>query len=79
MIAALTSFLLTGPIQTQQPNSKSDRGYIAAKFATKGGGITVYLPNDIAPGDMITGTVFVDSNADELRDIQVQIGDVGVF
>ena len=76
MIAALTSFLLTGPIQTQQPNSKSDRGYIAAKFATKGGGITVYLPNDIAPGDMITGTVFVDSNADEHRDIQVQIGDV---
>jgi len=75
MVIALASALLVGQKPTTQESLK-DRGYIAAKFATSSGGVTVYLPNDIAPGDQISGTIFTDSNSDALKNLQVFIGDV---
>lgn len=76
MVLALTLLALAGQKGNPSQESLKDRGYIAAKFSTPYGGITVYLPNDIAPGDQISGTVFTDSNSDGLKNMKVFIGNV---
>lgn len=73
MLSIVTAMVLGSPLVQ---GATKDRGYIAAKFATPYGGISVYLPNDIAPGDRITGTVFTDSDADEFKGLTVDLGDV---
>ncbi len=67
--------LLASLLLVAQGASK-DRGYISAKFMTTDGGITIYLPNDIAPGDRITGSVFTDNNSDTFKGMSITIGGV---
>ncbi len=73
MVSALASFLITSSFQIPS-NAKKDRGYIAAKIATPYGGITVYLTNDMAGGDLVTGAVFADNGASELKGLKIDIG-----
>src|ERR1039457_575051 len=66
------------------PTLDTGRGLAAAVFSTNQGTVTVNLPDDMAAGDTVTGTVVVapagatdadrQRNADELQGTVVEVG-----
>ncbi|MBS1725708.1 MAG: hypothetical protein JST51_03240 [Armatimonadetes bacterium] len=80
----LAAFVLGnwGPSPTQgtqdkkEPVIKAENGFVRATFTSPKGPITVILPDDIQPGDTISGTVFPGSKDINIGDVQIDIGDV---
>lgn len=58
LYAVLTLFLLVPASITWAQTISSQKGLTTAVFNLQPGTITVYLPDDIRPGDHISGTVF---------------------
>ncbi|MBI1333943.1 MAG: hypothetical protein GC165_13810 [Armatimonadetes bacterium] len=74
MIASLVSIAIAAPAYLD--DSTKDRGYVVAKFSNAYGSVNVYLPNDISPGDAITGSVFVDSDSKQMEGVEAYLNDV---
>ena len=58
--AVFSLFLLVPASITWAQNISSQKGLTTALFTTAQGNIKVYLPDDIKPGDVISGRIIVE-------------------
>lgn len=65
--AVLFLFLLVPASITRAQTISSQKGLITAVFTNPNGRIIVYLPDDIRPGDLISGTIIAEPFGDHTR------------
>lgn len=66
--AVFSLFLLVPASITRAQTISSQKGLTTAVFTTPQGVIKVYLPDDIRPGDQISGTVIAEPNGNNARE-----------
>ena len=72
--AVLTLFLLIPASITWAQKISSEKGLTTAVFQTQYGKIKVYLPDDIRPGDMISGTILTEPKGNNTKQTKKSCG-----
>ncbi len=66
----LSLFLFVATSITRAQTISSQKGLTTAIFTTPQGNVKVFLPDDIRPGDMISGTVIAEPKGNNARQIE---------
>lgn len=74
--AVLLLFLLVPASITRAQTISSQKGLTTAVFTTQYGNIKVHLPDDIRPGEMISGTVIPEAKGNNARQIEKNLAEL---
>jgi len=74
--AVLSLFLLVPASIIWAQTISSQKGLTTAVFPTQYGNVKVYLPDDIRPGDVISGTVIAEPNGNNARQIERNLAEL---
>ena len=74
--AVLTLFLLIPASITWAQKISSEKGLTTAVFQTQYGKIKVYLPDDIRPGDMISGTILTEPKGNNTKQTEKNLAEL---
>jgi len=68
-----------GPRATTQVESRPQWGLRTTSFATDHGKVTVYLPDEVAAGDTLSGTVTLEPAGDRQRQVRKNTGELSGY
>jgi hypothetical protein len=74
--AVLSLFLLVPASITWAQTISSQKGLITAEFSLPQGKIRVYLPDDIRPGDMISGRIVTEPSGKNAKQIEKNLAEL---
>lgn len=77
--AVLSLFLLVPASIIWAQTISSQKGLTTAVFPTQYGNVKVYLPDDIRPGDLISGTVIAEPKGNNARQIEKNLAELGKY
>jgi len=72
----LTLFLLVPASITWAQTITSQKGLITAIFPTQYGSVKIYLPDDIRPGETISGTIMAEPNGKNPKQVQKNLSEL---
>ncbi len=67
--AVLSLFLLVPASITWAQKISSQKGLVTAVYSTQYGNVKIYLPDDIRPGDLISGTIVAEASGNNEKQI----------
>ena len=76
LLAVLSLFLLVPASITRAQTVTSVKGLVTADFPTQYGNVKIYLPEDIRPGDVISGTVVVEPKGNNARQTEKNLAEL---
>ncbi len=79
LLAVLSLFLLVPASITRAQTISSQKGLTTAVFSTQYGNVKVYLPDDIMPGEVISGTVVAEPKGINARQIEKNLTEIKKF
>jgi hypothetical protein len=79
LLSVLSLFLLVPASITRAQTISSQKGLTTAVFSLKNGDIKVYLPDDIRPGDIISGTVVAEPFGKNAKQMEVNLAALKKF
>ena len=74
--AVLSLFLLVPASITRAQTITSQKGLTTAVFPTQYGNVKVLLPDDVRPGDMISGTVVAEPKGNNARQLEKNLAEL---
>ena len=75
-IVVLSLFLLIPASITRAQTITSQKGLTVAIFPTQYGNVKVYLPDDIRPGDIISGTIIAEPVGKNIKQLEQNLSDL---
>lgn len=72
----LTLFLLVPASITWAQTISSQKGLTTAIFPTQNGTVKIYLPDDIRPGDIISGSVIIEPAGKNAKQVEKSIAEI---
>lgn len=76
LLTVLSLFLLVPASITWAQTITTQKGLTIAVFSTSSGTIKVYLPDDIRPGDVISGRIIVEPNGKNAKQVEKNLADL---
>ena len=76
LLTVLSLFLLLPASITRAQTISSQKGLTTATFPTQYGNVKVYLPDDIRPGDVISGTVVAEPDGRNARQTEKNLAEL---
>ncbi len=73
LLGLLTAMTMQTPA-LQNPTLKEENGFLRVVYYTGTGTLTLILPDNIEPGDHISGTIFASEKDFKFDDLQIDIG-----
>lgn len=76
LLSVLSLFLLVPASITWAQTISSQKGLTTAEFNTSAGNIKVYVPDDIRPGDIISGTIKTEPTGKNAKQVEKNLADL---